>query len=157
MAQRSMNGYGKATCSHLELQPFFPELHFSVSRYSRDRSSAYLVREVSCIFSFQSGISGSICSLRLSMESSRLHRTFSTPSENRSWVYLCPWQDRFSFYCRWSWSFHCLWELTGLCMPDQLQMRQQQSSADISWWGSLRNFPRWTGRKKKNMQHNGCK
>lgn len=31
MAQRSMNGYGKATCSHLELQPFFPELHFSVS------------------------------------------------------------------------------------------------------------------------------
>ena len=36
----------KATCSHLELQPFFPELHFSVSRYSRDRSSAYLVREV---------------------------------------------------------------------------------------------------------------
>ena len=90
MAQRSMNGYGKATCSHLELQPFFPELHFSVSRYSRDRSSAYLVREVSCIFSFQSGISGSICSLRLSMESSRLHRTFSTPSENRSWVYLCP-------------------------------------------------------------------
>lgn len=66
------------------------ELHFSVSRYSRDRLSAYLVREVSCIFSFQSGISESICFLRLSMESSRLHRTFSTPSENRSWVYLCP-------------------------------------------------------------------
>lgn len=156
MAQRSMNGYGKATCSHLELSRSFRNCIFCFQVFPRQIISVFGSGS-ELYFQFSERYFRIYMFLTLINGTSRLHRTFSTPSENRSWVYLCPWQDRFSFYYRWSWSFHCLWELTGLCMPDQLQMRQQQSvcgyfmvrelkelsvmdkkkkeeSAALSWW-----------------------